>query len=293
MDRWNTRRQQPKATNHDSGTTSGASGSNVTGDDPFLLDFGTSVNVNEDLRREIRAEILDLDEKMASTRNDLKKEETVEATLNSTSSSCHREMFDYSRKVSEQLDTTSVFFNIANDHQKTLRDEFAVYTPPHPVTPGTSNLNPPYVTDDESTANPVLSNQDVLRGLSDRFEKTTSSMKAEEREIDRVVEEKKAVKAKTTMTLERMENDDLPAQLDTKRQEDKLVQAEIDKENTRKKATNAATQKSRVKSGEYAQIVADKASQSRKSSFLLLVLIVSLSHSLYHISDSGIGSYET
>jgi hypothetical protein len=257
MDRWNARRQTKVSDNVTEVSPSNAA------EDPFILDFGTSVNVNEDLRRVIKTEIQEIDDSIVAARGALKNEETVESQLKNDLSHSHREMATHSRGASEQLETSAVHASFLSSLNKTFHAELIVHTTP-PATTIEGSLssaenNPPAPTGASGKGIPgSQSNREVLRTMSARLKKVTSSMKGTAEEIDAVVAKQKYVAEKTTMIARITETDSLPSLLDEKRKEVALMQAEIDKENQRKKAIKAATQKSRANSGMHAQAVADK-----------------------------------
>jgi hypothetical protein len=255
MDRWNARRQV-------SDNVAEVSPNNVT-EDPFILDFGTSVNVNEDLRRVIKTEVQEIDDSIVAARGAQKNEETVEAQLNNDLSHSHREMANLSRGASEQLETCGVHTSFLSSLNKTLHAELVVPTTPAAVleddSPSSSEEHPSVPAGASGNrGSGSQGNREVLRIMSERLKKVTSSMKGAAQEIDALVARQKYATEKTTIIDKSMETDSLPSILEEKRKEVATMQAELDKENQRKKAIKAATQKSRANSGMHAQAVADK-----------------------------------
>jgi hypothetical protein len=91
--------------------------------DPFILDFGTSVNVNEDLRRTLRIEIQMLDDSIGQRKAILHEEASTEAQFQKDLGHTHSEMQSLSRGASDQLENARVHATLLMTLERQLHSE--------------------------------------------------------------------------------------------------------------------------------------------------------------------------
>lgn len=120
--------------------------------DPFILDWGSSVNVNEDLRRSIRVEIEEIETDIKTLQSTVKAEEKISNHLTKDFAHARAELMNLSRGAVDDCDNS-----IMNEQiQMRLRDSLmmevvSVITPPtSPDNALPSNNNVTYNEDTES-----------------------------------------------------------------------------------------------------------------------------------------------
>jgi hypothetical protein len=228
--------------------------------DPFILDFGTSVNVNEDLRRSIRAETNELDESIVTATASNKQEETVERQLDQDLSHALTEMRNLSRGASDQLESANVHASFLSGLENTLHVDLVQSTGVRSgtgtkvvVEQKTENLPPTSASNSKHATN-----KDVLREKSEKLKRLTVTMKKTSEEVDSLFRAQKSLVGKTNAIQKAIESESLPSVIEKKRREVELLAVDVQKETQRKQILKATTQKSRAQCGAYAQDVADK-----------------------------------
>ena len=76
--------------------------------DPFFLDWGSSVNVNEDLRRTIRTEINTLDQDLQKLDQSIRTEEKTSSLLHRDFSHAQAELISLKNEVSEEKENAAM-----------------------------------------------------------------------------------------------------------------------------------------------------------------------------------------
>lgn len=76
--------------------------------DPFFLDWGSSVNVNEDLRRSIQSEINSLDQEIRHLDNSISKEEKISSQLRKDYSHAQAELINLRRGACDEKDNAAM-----------------------------------------------------------------------------------------------------------------------------------------------------------------------------------------
>ncbi len=74
--------------------------------DPFFLDWGSSVNVNEDLRRTIRTEIEGIDSDIKTLQSNVRQEEKISAQLTKDFAHARAELVNLSRGATDDRDNS-------------------------------------------------------------------------------------------------------------------------------------------------------------------------------------------
>lgn len=252
---WNTK--IPKQLAKPAGTSP-----NDTSVDPFILDFGTSVNVNEDLRRTIRTEIQELDDQIVASNASTKQEEMVGCQLRKDLSHGDREMLNLSRGAVDQLDNARVHSKFLSGFGETLRKELVI-----PSSSGDYAGNGTAkgeIAPSEGVKKP-LANKDIFKEKSDKFKMLIGRIKQASADVERNLKEQKALTDKTKAIKEAIESDSLDSMLEEKRRETELKATDAQKEAQRKDSIKASIQKIRARTGNHAQGVADKVQKNKRT----------------------------
>jgi hypothetical protein len=117
-------------------TTDKETESFVDSADPFLLDFGTSVAVNEELRRTIRSEIKEIDTSAEELKLTIKTEERAQTQLAQDFKHAHDELKNIGRGTTEQLEKAVVHSRIVSGLGETIRVELV-----EPTVVGSSDVD--------------------------------------------------------------------------------------------------------------------------------------------------------
>ena len=99
--------------------------------DPFILDWGSSVNVNEDLRRTIRAEIEEIETDIKTLQSNVKVEERISNQLTKDFAHVRTELMNLSRGAVDDRDNSIMNEQIQMRLRESLMMEVvSVITPP-------------------------------------------------------------------------------------------------------------------------------------------------------------------
>jgi hypothetical protein len=223
--------------------------------DPFLLDFGTSVNVNEDLRRSIRAEIEELEDNVVALKGSTKSEERTQAQLKQDLTHAHTEMSNLSRGAADQLDNAGVHSSIVQRLDESLNVELVQSTGVRSSSSegavdrnGTAGLN---------AAGAPGKNSDIIKETADTMKKIGSSIREASESVDRAVAEKKVLEDATQSTYNAVAAEKLPTVLEKATCEMETRKKDTETEEQRQRAMKAAIQQTRARCGTHAQKVAD------------------------------------
>jgi hypothetical protein len=95
---------------------------NNTSMDPFLLDFGTSVNITEELHRELRVEIQDIVQRISSSETNVEKEKRISKSLQQDLSYAKVEMTNLARGTHDRLEDAEFHASFLNGLETSLKD---------------------------------------------------------------------------------------------------------------------------------------------------------------------------
>ena len=88
-----------------------------------LISWGSSVNVNEDLRRSIRSEIEALDADIDTIQGNIKNEDRISAQLAKDFAHSHAEMVQLRRSAADELDSAMMREQVRTRLKASLRSE--------------------------------------------------------------------------------------------------------------------------------------------------------------------------
>lgn len=265
-----------------SGTSSGASSRVATGQqirepasssvEPFvdLLDFGSSVVVNEDIIRVIGGEVHEIEESINVIDGESKKEEMVERQLRQDLSYSYSEMTNLSRGANDQLDNVNVHSTFIRGLGNTLHADLvvssgirgmaAVVSPP--PSSGAHVRGSDGAPDGErggsnESCSATERYKDIIQQRSEKLKEVTATMKATAKEVDELFELQRTTIEATNATQLRLATEGLDSILEQKKQErDRLVE-ESKQEQEKLQAFKLATNKSRTGRCSKAQELAD------------------------------------
>jgi hypothetical protein len=189
--------------------------------DPFILDFGTSVNVNEDLRRTLRMEIQLLDNSIGQRKAILQEEASTEAQFQKDLRHAHSEMLNLSRGASDQLENARVHASFLMSLERQLNTEIVecitgekcsvVGAAEEAVQPGRPSgdahdhyhsVTPnPYEMSEssrrsESQSDPVFTYAELLNNKENRVADLIETLKNEKKELEAAHEQACTLKTK-------------------------------------------------------------------------------------------------
>jgi len=230
--------------------------------DPFFLDFGTSVNVNEDLRRVIRGEIQEIDESINAIGGENKKEETVQRQLRQDLSHSHAEMMNLGRCTTDQLDEVQVHRTFLRGLENTLLVDLVassgILKGAAAVTPDASAQHANESASNGPATNPVKeSYKAIIQKRGDKWKRVTSSMKVTAKEVDELFEKQRFTIHNTKVIQQRIQSEGLETVLNRKKREAERLRKELQQEQAKLQAIKLATHKKRTESGSNAQNLAD------------------------------------
>lgn len=240
-------------------------GSNDTPVDPFLLDFGTSVNVNEDLRRVIRGEIQEIDESINVIGNETKKEETLGKQLRKDLEHSYAEMGNLCHGVNDQLENIHVQSTLLAGLNATMHANLVVPSNAHStrsvavVSPQHDDLRS--VGDMSATPNDSPAEGTSYKGLildwNKKLKKVTSSMKEISSDIDDLFASQRETIEATKSIEQRLEVESLDLVLDERIREGNRLEEDLQLAKKKLEAVKMATRKSRTDCSSNAQHLAD------------------------------------
>lgn len=280
MHRWNNNTRQPRQRQEPSrpsafetpapsnSSSLDASSASV---DPFLLDFGTSINVTEDLRHEIRSEIQEIDAKIAKGTQAHQQEQRVQKQLKQDLHHTFSEMRNLSRGAADRLEDAQVHSSFLNGLGTTLNTDLARSTGALPecrkspvsvldtstVTSLKDSL-PTNASKEQAKLGPSKTNQEVLQEKEEMIKQLVQSIQEQTRLGDqRGTQNQKWVKEKE-QTLERIQSEGLESVLEQTHQKNQHAQVDVQNESQRHDQLMAKVQLVRSQCGKHAQQLADK-----------------------------------
>lgn len=232
------------------------SSEDVSVSDP-LISWGSSVHVNEDLRRSIRSEIESLDADIDTLQGNIKNEDRISAQLAKDFAHSRVEMVQLRRSAADELDSAMMREQVRTRLKASLRSELMSPTSVVAVVSPSQNDNSVNATNDSSqnenaTNKPPLTTHDYLKEReADLKELATSIAKDKAQVMD-----KKAQMAdldrQTDAIYARIKSQELEQELEAAKNETALRRQELAEEERLKRTTKEKIQKVRSESAHYA-----------------------------------------
>jgi hypothetical protein len=240
--------------------------------DPFLLDFGTSINVTEDLRCEIRAGIQEIDAKIQKGLNANKQEERVGGQLQQDLSHAHCEMRNLSRGAADRLDDAGVHESFLNGLETTLQADLVTATGPVPgcrspvsVMDADDAENVPPTNAASEKFSKQKTNKQVLKEKKDIVKKLVQSLQQQSKMGDTRHREKETLLQQKRQIEETIQTGGLESIVEQSKQKNEHAQVDVKNESHRQQHLKEKMQSVRGRCGAHAQQLADKV---RTTSFL-------------------------
>lgn len=229
--------------------------------DPFFLDWGSSVNVNEDLRRTIRAEIEDIESDINKLQSSVKKEEKDSNQLTKDVAHARAEMMNLSRGATDDRDDSVMNEQIQMRLKDSLNAEVvAIVTPSR--NPDSNNTS----SRDASDVSPIPAMGSEDDSNERHLEKYLTKCAAEIKSLTTTMQQRKMsldeYKAKLASIQNEINNVGNQIDRDQKTQStwsedvhDKTRELDIEKQRFR--CVKEAIQRARKLNGHHAQSLAD------------------------------------
>ena len=250
---------------HNGGGGTGGSGGISAVEDSFYstLDLGHETQINNDLVRAIRDEIVTIDKSLQASADKIKHEERSFAQLTKDCNHARDEMFAYRRDAMEVLDSETMTEELRIE----FKAQYAAEVAPHLVSPTSSSSSSPshdhrdtMSEDDSAAATPT-------RGVSHKafIERKRIDAKSKAAAIQSIQHEigttRKKIKAADDETT-RLNQEIYARQLEKVKMEgERQVEAkrrECEAESQRNRGVKEAVQVARANSGAYAQQITEK-----------------------------------
>lgn len=228
-----------------------------------LISWGSSVNVNEDLRRSIRAEIETIDGSIDTLQGHIKNEDRTSAQLAKDFAHARAEMVELRRSAADELDSATMKDQVRTRLKASLRSEL---TSPTSVisssdsmdTTSDSSMEGNDTADDAGKSKPPATTNDYLKQRAADLKGLATSIAKLKEDLMEKKSKKDDLDRQTQAILARIEAGKLEEQLEAAKKETALRDEELDKEEHYKRSTKEAVQKVRAECGHYAQQIADK-----------------------------------
>ena len=230
-----------------------------------LLSWGSSVNVNEDLRRSIRTEIEEIDASIDDLQGNIKNEDRASAQLAKDFSHARAEMAELRRSAADRLDGETMKDQVRTRLKASLRSE--LMSPTSVVSSGSATpletTNDPSQEGNESDASrkdkpPSTTGGAYLQQRATELKELACSIAAEKEALLQSKAEKNDHECQTNAVLGRIETGKLVDELTASQRESAVRVEEYGNEERHKRGTKEAVQKVRAQSGHYAQQIADQ-----------------------------------
>lgn len=266
-------------------------GSSSIGFDPFLLDFGTSINVTEDLRREICAEIQEIDAKLAKGAQAHQQEQRVQKQLQQDLYHTLCEMRNLSRGAADRLEDAEVHSSFLNGLDTTLHVDVARPTgvlPERRKSP-VSVIDTSVVTSfndspssnaskEQAKSGSSNTNHEVLNEKEEIVKRLVQSIQEQTKQGDEHRNQNQKWVVEKQQILERIRSEGLEAVLEQTRQKNQHAQVDVQNESLRHDQLVAKVQSVRSQCGKHAQQLADKV---RKPYCCFFSLLLTLQHTMH------------
>lgn len=233
--------------------------------DPFLLDFGTSVNVTEDLRREIRTEIQEIDKKIQTGLNENKQEQRLAGQLQQDLSHAQCEMRNLSRGAADRLDDAGVHASFLNGLETSLHTDLVTSTGPLPgcrspvsvLSAGDARSMPPTsgtskkATKKKTNKQVLGEKREIVKKLVQSFQEQSKIGETRRREKETLLQQKQQIE-------DTIRTGGLESILEQSKQKNEHSQVDVKNESHRQQHLKEKMQSVRGKCGEHGQKLADK-----------------------------------
>jgi len=223
-----------------------------------LLSWGSSVNVNEDLRRSIRTEIENIDANIDTLQSHIKNEDRTSAQLAKDFAHARAEMVQLRRSAADELDNATIKEQVRNRLKASLRSELMSPTSVVSSDPMLESTNDPS-REGETTKAPTTTSA-YLEQRAAEVKELAGSIAREKESLMKSKAEKDELERQTQVILDRIKKDKLVEELEAAKKETAFRAEELEKEERRKRSTKEAVQKVRTQCGHHAQQIADQVS---------------------------------
>lgn len=240
--------------------------------DFWMTDFGTSVTVNDDITRSIRAEIEDIDTSIQQIQVGIQQEECTASQLAKDVSHAQSEMSSYRRSSVELMDSASMNEQIRLDLEKTLQVDLVQPLSEAPSRdkdqdgggdddgndPSNNNKENQLATDGDNgkSMNNNITTKKFIQHTKSRAESIFRS--GQSTAIAKAKAECKVLEDEIASIEQRIQTENLPQLLEQKREETKARSQDLEAETSRKQTVQAAIQQCRTRCGGFAQDITDK-----------------------------------
>jgi hypothetical protein len=237
-----------------------ASNQAVGSTDSMLFSWGSSVNVCEDSRRNIRQELDRMENDIVNLIGKAKSEDRVSAQVNKDFSHARTEMSNYRRGAADVLDSARMNDQVRARLMESLKADLLNPLRKHSTNSPTHDS---YAKEDgvENAANHLPSSvmAFVEQRDSDLMELVQSGMNRK-REVHEIMTKKNALLEAMAVIRNAIEQDDLVdgIAISVKTLSDRAI--ELENEQRRMRTTKMAVHEARTKCGSYAQDIADRVS---------------------------------
>lgn len=233
--------------------------------DNFFLSWGSSVNVCEDLRRSIRKEIEDIDASISTLHDTVKAEDVTSNQLARDLSHARNEMENLGRGATDVLDNAVMNEKVRQRLMESLQDELASKFVKGLKEKGAVSRNDNGEDSDsltDTTEAPDAERAESPMGLDSDGHiaevRKLARIIAEERcAIAQLVAEEQSLEEQRRVITQQALRDDLKSVLQSLEAELEAKEAELAKEERRRKETKVALHETRTKCGMYAQQIAN------------------------------------
>ena len=238
--------------------------------EPFvdLLDFGTSVVVNEDIVRVIGAEVHEIEESINVMNSETKKEVTVERQLHQDLSHSHSELSNLSRGAMYQLENVNVHSTFLRGLEDALHADLDVSSVNKRCSSTAAVVSPLPVSiragqDAAEGVGPDRSNQKtetyekIIQRRGEKLKEIIATMKESSKDVDDLFEMQRNSIETIKSIQRRLETEGLDSLLEQKKQEGDRLAKESKQETEKLHSFKLAINKSRTERCSKAQVLAD------------------------------------
>ena len=226
-----------------------------------LLSWGSSVTVNEDLRRTIRSEIAEIETSIESLQGQIKNEDRISAQLAKDFSHARAEMAELRRSAADELGSAIMKDQVRTRLKSSLRSELMSPTTVislDSIAPKASN--DASQEEDNAVDKAPATTAEYLEQRAAEVKELAASIAKEKESLMESKAEKDDLDRQTQIILDRIKNDKLEEELEAAKKETAFRAEELEREEHRKRSTKEAVQKVRAECGHYAQQIADQVS---------------------------------
>lgn len=230
----------------------------------WIMDFGMSANVNDDLRRTIRAEIEDIDASIQQIQVGIQNEQRTAEQLAKDASHAHAEMASHQRGAAELMDSASMNEHIRLNLEKTLQDDLIQPLSEKFTNASTSKEN---VNHDRTANAPETgggNRDDEIRSTTKKFLHSSYEQCKSLLEFDKdttLVEAQaqcKVLREKIASIEQTIASENLYELLEQKEEEARSLEKDLQAEVARKETLEAAIKQSKMRCEEYDREIENK-----------------------------------